>query len=264
MRLNRGAENMGLKKGEQILQNDLASIWELIRHCYPASSLFYEYWANLFCKTVGKRVHGWILDCGSGTGFLLRQLSKNANTNLVGLDISSVMLRSAKLKSITDKLNYVQADGEHLPFKSASLSVVTCMGSLHHMPNIDKAVSEIRRVLKDEGRLIFSETHRSWILEPFRMILKKSGKFSLTHKSLSEQTIYAILKKNRFNIVYNRYFGYIAFALLGFPDILPLSQKFPVWLANSLIELDELLARVPLVQRVSWHLFFHVNIPKNR
>lgn len=264
MRLNSGAENMGSKKGEQKIQNDLAGIWESIRHGYPASSLFYEYWANLFCETVGQGVHGWILDCGSGTGFLLRQLSKKTNANLVGLDISSAMLRSAKLKSVTDKLSYVQADGQHLPFKSASLNVVTCMGSLHHMPNIDKAVGEIRRVLKDEGRLISSETHRSWILEPFRMILKKSGKFSLTHKSLSEQTIYSFLKKNGFNIVYRRYFGYMAFALLGFPDLLPVSQKVPVWLANSLIELDELLARVPLIQRLSWHLFFHVNIPKNR
>ena len=263
MRLNSGAENMGSKKEEKIIQNGLAGIWESIRHGYPASSLFYEYWADLFCKTVGQRVHGWILDCGSGTGFLLRQLSKRTNANLVGLDVSSAMLRSAKLNSVTDKLSYVQADMEHLPFKSASLNVVTCMGSLHHMSNIDKAVGEIRRVLKDEGRLIFSETHRSWILEPFRMILKKSGKFSLTHKSLSEQTIDAILKKNSFNIVYKRYFGYIAFALLGFPDILPTSQKVPVWLANSLIELDELLARVPLVQRVSWHLFFHVNVSKN-
>lgn len=251
------------KKREQMIQNDLAIIWES-RHGYPASSLFYEYWANLFCKAVGRGAHGWILDCGTGTGFLLRRLSRNTNANLVGLDISSAMLRSAKMQSVTDKLNYVQADGEHLPLKSASINVITCMGSLHHMPNIEKAVSEIRRVLKYEGRFIFSETHRSWFLEPFRMILKKSEKFSLTHKSLSEQAIYAILKKNRFDIVYSRYFGYIAFALLGFPDILPLSQKFPAWLTNSLIELDELLARVPMIQRIAWHIFFHVDIPKNR
>lgn len=243
-----------------MLQNGLAHVWEEIRHGYQASSLFYDHWANLFIKAIGQGKQGWIIDCGSGTGFLLRHMSGKIEANLIGLDISTAVLQYAK-KILKDKrVGFIQADAEHLPLKDASLAVVTCMGSLHHMPDVEKVVFEIKRVLQPKGHFIFSETHRSWILEPFRMILKKCGKFSRTHKALCQRSIRLLLRRFGFKVVSMRYFGYFAFAILGFPDILPLAQHLPLWLANSLIKLDEFLSGFHLIQHASWHVFYHTSL----
>lgn len=55
-------------------------------------------------------------------------------------------------------INYVKpvASGD-VPFGSNSLDLITCLGVLHHIPNVSKVVSEFYRVLKPEGYVVLRE-----------------------------------------------------------------------------------------------------------
>jgi ubiquinone/menaquinone biosynthesis C-methylase UbiE len=69
-------------------------------------------------------------------------------------DLSEGMLADAK-KNVADiphKFSFVQLDAQAISFDDASFDMVTANYMLYHVPDIDKALSEIRRVLKPDGR----------------------------------------------------------------------------------------------------------------
>jgi malonyl-CoA O-methyltransferase len=90
---------------------------------------------------------GKILDLGCGTGFLGEFIDKN----LIGLDISKSMLEIANSKGYTP----IQGDIENLPFKSNTFDTILSNFSLHWL-DLDKAFSEVNRVLKKESYFIFN------------------------------------------------------------------------------------------------------------
>lgn len=50
------------------------------------------------------------------------------------------------------------------------------------------------------------------------------------------------------------FFGYIAYPLLGFPDLIGIYRYFPLknFLTKVLIKIDEVLSNVPCIRRCSW------------
>ena len=51
-------------------------------------------------------------------------------------------------------------DSERLPFESGAFDIVTCANSFHHYPRQDRAVAEMRRVLRPGGRLMIIDGYR--------------------------------------------------------------------------------------------------------
>jgi len=96
---------------------------------------------------VNKKNFNKILDLGCGTGFLGEFLNKK----LVGIDISKDMLKIAKEK------NYfvLQGDIENLPLKNKSFDFILSNFSLHWL-NLEMALKESSRVLKDNGYISFN------------------------------------------------------------------------------------------------------------
>jgi len=88
------------------------------------------------------------IDLGCGTGFLLR-LSEWKG--IVGIDISEDMVRFYRRFN----KNAVIADMEDLPFKENSFDYAVSNFSLH-WADFEKTVSELKRVLKPEGRFVFN------------------------------------------------------------------------------------------------------------
>jgi ubiquinone/menaquinone biosynthesis C-methylase UbiE len=72
----------------------------------------------------------------------------------VGMDLSRSMLQAARLASPPTKL--VQGDLDRLPFRSASLDLLTLSLALHHLPTPRHALPELRRVLRPKGRLVLA------------------------------------------------------------------------------------------------------------
>ncbi len=102
-----------------------------------------------------------ILDLGCGDGLNVHLLYKTGVKNIFGVDISEALIKSAK--RLTPKAKFYLASAEKLPFKDGTFDVVLVDSVFHHFMKYRKALSEINRVLKREGRLCFIEPHKSII-----------------------------------------------------------------------------------------------------
>jgi len=104
--------------------------------------LILEYFGSLS----GKR----ILDAGCGKGRFARRLHEsNALAEIVGLDISPEML-----KFVPGGIRSAAGSMTALPFPAETFDFVYATESLEHAVEIEKAVSELCRVLKPGGRLV--------------------------------------------------------------------------------------------------------------
>jgi len=104
------------------------------------------------------------LGCGSGYSFaLLKRLF--GPTRLIGIDVDGGMLALARERTapagIAVELRHAPAT--RLPLGDASVDLVFCHQTLHHIEHQESALAEIRRVLAPGGLLIVSESTRAYI-----------------------------------------------------------------------------------------------------
>lgn len=106
-----------------------------------------------------------VLDVGCGTGKFAFRLSDFFNNARVdGVDLSDSMIKKAKAKLKDEPINFRIGDVEHLPYDEETFDVITCSHSFHHYPNQLKAVTEMHRVLKHDGRLMIVDGCRDNLL----------------------------------------------------------------------------------------------------
>lgn len=102
-----------------------------------------------------------ILELGCGAGYAIKLLlEKDLTQEIVGLDISPTIIRSAKLrnkKAIKEKrAKLVQANLNKLPFGNENFNTVFSIQTIYFWTDIDRTLSEIFRVLKPEGVVILT------------------------------------------------------------------------------------------------------------
>jgi 2-polyprenyl-3-methyl-5-hydroxy-6-metoxy-1,4-benzoquinol methylase len=97
------------------------------------------------------------LDVGCGEGYYTMPLAQQAGFS-VGIDLSGSVLRVFRsLKAFpADRVRLVHSDVEQLPFPDRSFDKVLCSHVLEHVLDDHAVVSEIYRVLKDDGRAILA------------------------------------------------------------------------------------------------------------
>jgi ubiquinone/menaquinone biosynthesis C-methylase UbiE len=98
------------------------------------------------------------LEIGAGTGyFSLNLLQQGVVGSAVATDISPGMLErlSVTAAELGLQVDTRQADAESLPFPDGSFDLVLGHAVLHHLPGLDQALSEFRRVLAPGGTLAF-------------------------------------------------------------------------------------------------------------
>jgi ubiquinone/menaquinone biosynthesis C-methylase UbiE len=110
----------------------------------------YERMYALIRQTVkGKKV----LELATGTGLIARNIAADAAL-VVATDFSSAMIARARKLASLDKLQFDVQDACDLPYAPESFDVAIISNALHIMPEPEKALAEIRRVLRDDGVLI--------------------------------------------------------------------------------------------------------------
>ncbi len=102
-----------------------------------------------------------ILDLGCGDGVNIQVLRSMGMKKLVGVDISSDLLKDARKRN--PHIKFYLASAEKLPFQTNTFDAVLVDSVFHHLLRYDKALKEIRRVLKLNGSLCFIEPHRSFL-----------------------------------------------------------------------------------------------------
>jgi SAM-dependent methyltransferase len=99
------------------------------------------------------------LEIGSGTGyFSLNLVQLGIVERLTATDISPGMLirLSETAKALGVEASTVTAEAEELPFDDASFDIVFGHAVLHHIPDVERAFAEFRRVLRPGGAIVFA------------------------------------------------------------------------------------------------------------
>jgi demethylmenaquinone methyltransferase/2-methoxy-6-polyprenyl-1,4-benzoquinol methylase len=107
-----------------------------------------------------------VLDACCGTGDLALAAVRRGAGAVVGLDFSQPMLDRAARKS--QAVEWVRGDLLALPFADASFDAATVGFGVRNVADLDRALTELRRVLRPGGRLAILEiTQPRGILRPF-------------------------------------------------------------------------------------------------
>ena len=94
-----------------------------------------------------------VLELATGTGLIAKSIV-NAAAHIEATDASAEMIAEAKRDNRSAKLHFSVQDMFRLPYADKSFDVVIVSNALHIVPQPEKALAEIRRVLKDDGMLI--------------------------------------------------------------------------------------------------------------
>jgi ArsR family transcriptional regulator len=118
-----------------------------------------------------------VADLGMGTGYLLPVLARHFSA-VIGVDNSRHMLDIARHRvaqeSVSAELRY--GDLEDLPIEDGELDLAIMVLMLHHFADIPRALREVRRILKPEGRLLIVEfeAHQNEVFRA-RMADRRAG-----------------------------------------------------------------------------------------
>ena len=94
-----------------------------------------------------------VLELAAGTGLIARHIV-NAAAHIEATDASPEMIAEAKRGNYSAKLHFSVQDMFSLPYAGNSFDVVIVSNALHIVPQPEKSLREIKRVMKDEGVLI--------------------------------------------------------------------------------------------------------------
>ncbi|APQ95583.1 MerR family transcriptional regulator [Clostridium botulinum] len=133
-----------------------------------------------------KRSNIKILELGCGDASLWNKNFNNIplNWEITLTDFSEGMLKDAKknLREKRSRFNFKIVNAEKIPFEEESFDVVIANHMLYHVPNINKALKEINRVLKSEG-ILFASTVGKNHMKEIREIISTFNIYNLTSES---------------------------------------------------------------------------------
>jgi len=114
-----------------------------------------------------------VLELATGPGMIAKHIAGQAK-RVLATDFAPKMIAAAKKAPVPGNVTFEVADARNLPYQDNSFDLVIIANALHIMPQPEKALEEIRRVLKADGLMIAPN-----------FIFSDSGKKNLWQKFLS-------------------------------------------------------------------------------
>ena len=141
-----------------------------------------------------------VLELAAGTGLIAKNIV-NAAAHIEATDASAEMIAEAKRNNQSAKLHFSVQDMFRLPYADKSFDVVIVSNALHIVPQPEKALAEIHRVLRDDGVLIaptFTHAENSFFGNSKAFLLKLAG-FPLHSRWTSEEYL-CFLQQNGWTV----------------------------------------------------------------
>ncbi|MBY0524068.1 MAG: bifunctional demethylmenaquinone methyltransferase/2-methoxy-6-polyprenyl-1,4-benzoquinol methylase UbiE [Gemmataceae bacterium] len=149
--------------------NNIAPTYDLLNHLLSLN--IDRYWRWRTTRLAPPTNDGPILDLCTGTGDLALAYDRAAKgaVPIVGADFCHEMLVRAERKSqrrhVADRLRFVEADAQHLPFPDNMFQIVTVAFGLRNVTDTDRGIAEMVRVTRPGGRVAILEFSqpRHWL-----------------------------------------------------------------------------------------------------
>lgn len=137
-----------------------------------------------------------ILDVGCGTGITLNSLQQIGCTNLQGVDDNITAIEYCNNKTLPIQ----QANVYKLPFGDGCFDVVLAMDVMEHVQDEQKALYEIKRVLKDDGLLLITVPAFELLWSVHDDVNSHIRRYTKKHlNKLLSNSGFAVLKSSYFN-----------------------------------------------------------------
>ena len=149
----------GKKEKIRNMFNSISGSYDFLNHFLSFGIDFY--WRKKIIRKMGRFDPRIILDAATGTGDLAIAARKINPEKIIGVDIAESMLeiagRKIRRRRLSDLINLLQGDSEDLPFGDNMFDSVMVGFGVRNFEDLDRGLSEIYRVLKNDGRI--------WVLE---------------------------------------------------------------------------------------------------
>jgi ubiquinone/menaquinone biosynthesis C-methylase UbiE len=144
-----------------------------------------------------------VLDVGSGTGYLLRELAGRVPkaVELTGIDPAPHMVEVAERAASDRRLSFRAGVAEALPFAEGSFDLVVTTTSFDHWADQRAGLCEIARVLAPKGCLVLADIF-SLVLAPTLVLGRKDRARTLGRAAgLLEATGFEVLARHNLYVV---------------------------------------------------------------
>jgi 2-polyprenyl-3-methyl-5-hydroxy-6-metoxy-1,4-benzoquinol methylase len=144
---------------------------------------FYDMAFDYVAEILGRDSQTDVVDAGCGSAVKSIQLAKRG-FRVRALDFSDAILEegrhAAAAAGYADRITFERADLTDLALESGSAAGVLCWGVLMHVPDIDRAVANLARIVAPGGRLIVSEGNfrsvQSRLLNGLKKVMRRQGR----------------------------------------------------------------------------------------
>jgi ubiquinone/menaquinone biosynthesis C-methylase UbiE len=122
-----------------------------------------------------------ILEIGCGIGSVSAYLAENYSAKVWGTDFDSDQIEIArKLYSENDQLKFQIEDASNLSFGNEQFDMVVSQNVFHHIPQWNKAISEISRVIKINGYLFWLDlAFPRLLVSMLKNVIKNYGLYTI-------------------------------------------------------------------------------------
>ncbi|RZB30168.1 MAG: hypothetical protein SRB1_02448 [Desulfobacteraceae bacterium Eth-SRB1] len=213
----------------------------------PAGQIRANRRAGYFIQLGNIKAGRKVLELGCGTGEFTKRIAETG-VDITGVDISPDLLKIATGRIKNKTVRFQIQNVEKMDFDDESFDIVFGSSILHHL-NLKQALLEIYRVLREGGRIVFTEPN---MLNPQIWLERNIPAIrSLTHTSPGET---AFLKWHLKRELLNH--GFKDVRIRTFDFLHPLtSQK----LIQSIINIGNVIENIPLVKEIAGSLLIHAS-----
>jgi drug/metabolite transporter (DMT)-like permease/ubiquinone/menaquinone biosynthesis C-methylase UbiE len=131
----------GYKKGFEIFEKKISNIYHKNRH-------------EVALELIELNKNDFVLDAGCGRGELTRIIAKKSK-KVIGLDVSNYAIKLAK-KNCPKNCKFKEENIEKMKFQDEHFDKIMCIETLQNVLKPENVLKELRRVLKNRGRVVVS------------------------------------------------------------------------------------------------------------
>lgn len=143
-------------------ENDDASIKDYIAHKNKETLEAEKMWREHMNSLI-ENFSGVVCDLATGMGSMLQRMlnANNKNFSIVCTDIDKrILMWTRKLKQTDDnRVSYVATDGRYMSIRNQSFDYITSLAALGNIPESDKVVKELYRMLKPNGKIVIQGSY---------------------------------------------------------------------------------------------------------